>query len=315
MQLQLEFDGVIKTGTIAFACGADFSFLAGWRDELGEDENPYRRNSVEFAQLTQYRYSSHSDLQPYATSIQDVLDHADNNPHEEVGCVVILTADWYPTSNVLGVCHFRRSWSNRIILDYLAAHPFITRPRKQGVLDVGGVGVGLLYFVVGVANKCGCDAIWGESTQNSWKFYKRVLKLDLVEDFIYAPKENFDAFAVRLEKGWAEKRAARDTKSPTLEEFYRIEAESPPFVGSTTPMFNPAIRLARRFLALQMRSQVEIAKALGLSREGDKLPPDHKTFEEYFKRAREARVLAGLWQKVEERYSNGDPSNNPFSGT
>jgi hypothetical protein len=76
-------------------------------------------HAVDFAQLALDRFSTHSAIQPYARSIGDSGDHIASNPKIEVACCVLLTCDWFPDSNVLGVSHFRRTWSNNIVLDYL----------------------------------------------------------------------------------------------------------------------------------------------------------------------------------------------------
>jgi hypothetical protein len=206
MELPVELNNNRKNATVAFAGQADFGFLRDWREKLGDDQNPLRTDAVEFAQLALDRFSVHSAIQPYAKSIGDIGDHITNNPKCEVASCVLLKCDWFPDSEVLGLGHFRRTWTNNIILDYLAAHPFITRPPEHYSHRVRGVGTALLYFLCQVAKQYGCAAIWGEATPTSCGFYKTVFALDSVEDLIYAPRDKFVEFANQLELKWAEKK-------------------------------------------------------------------------------------------------------------
>jgi hypothetical protein len=132
------------------------------------------------------------------------------------------------------------------VLDYLASHPFIVRPPDSYPAVVRGVGTALLYFLCSVAKRYGCDAVWGEATQGSCGFYRQVLKLDSVKDLIYAPSEKFLSFIDRTDANRRE--GATTAATSAREEIYAVEVENPPFVGSKTAVFNPARRLAYRFL-------------------------------------------------------------------
>lgn len=204
MELPVELNKSRQTASIVFAGQQDFGFLAGWREKLGDDQNPLRTDAVDFAQLVADRFSAHFAIQPYAKTIGDIGDHIASNPKIEVACCVLLKCDWFPDSKVIGLCHFRRTWSNNLILDYLAAHPFITRPPEGYSHSVRGVGTALLYFLCQIAKQYACGSIWGEATPISCGFYKNVFSLDSVEDLIYVPREKYIAFADELDLKWAE---------------------------------------------------------------------------------------------------------------
>jgi hypothetical protein len=205
MELPVELNKCRQSASVIFAGQNDFGFLAEWREKLGDDKNPVRRDAVDFAHLALDRFSTHSAIESYAKSIGDIEDHIANNPKCEVASLVLLKCDWFPDSSVIGLSHFRRTWSNNIILDYLAVHPFIPRPPEGYPHVVRGVGTALLYFLSHVAKKYACGAIWGEATPMSSGFYKSVFSLDSVEDLIYAPRSKFVEFADQLELKWAGK--------------------------------------------------------------------------------------------------------------
>jgi hypothetical protein len=310
MNLPIESNGSRSSAEVSFAGPDDLHFVNDWRKSLGDDQNPLRVDAVDFAQVAVYRFEAHSVIQPYAKSVSDFADHIAQNPRCEVAALVLLKCDWFPDSEVIGMAHFRRTWSNRIVLDYLAAHPFIVRTPDKFAHFVRGVGPALLYFVCQVAKQYDCDAIWGEATQGSCGFYEHVLKLDSVEDLIYAPRDKFLDFVGRMSD------RNREDGGPTVdnvrEDVYAAEAKNPPFVGSKTAVFNPARRLAYRFLELPYHVQREIAEALSLVQDQDASRPLDEQFSLFFRRATESGKLGDLWRKVEEKYPDGEPYKNPF---
>lgn len=307
MNLRVKLNNEDRNATAVFAGKDDVGFVGEWRKTLGEDVNPRRVDAVDFAEIAVHRFEAHSAIEPYAGTMQDISDHIDNNPRVEVACLALLKCDWFPDSSVLGITHFRRTWNNRVVLDYLSAHPFIVRPPADFPHKVTRVGLALLYFVSSVAKACGCDAIWGEATQNSRGFYKKVLNLDSVDDLIWAPRENFLKFMDTMDQ--------RETPALTnsaRNEIYAAEAENPPFVGSRTAVSNPARRLAYRFMQLPSHVQREIAETLELVRPGDDTIPIDEQFTLFFRRAAEQAKLSRLWSRVEQQYSDGEPEKNPF---
>jgi hypothetical protein len=310
MDIPVELNGAARTAKVVFAGKADLHFVNDWRKSLGDDQNPLRVDAVDFAQLAVYRFEAHSAIEAYAKSIGDIGDHIGYSPQAEVASLVLLKCDWFPDSEVIGIAHFRRTWSNRIVLDYLAAHPFSVRPPDNYPNVVRGVGPGLLYFLSVVAKKYECEAIWGEATQGSCGFYRHVLKLDSVEDLIYAPREKFLNFIDRMDADRQEEMGTTTTSARA--EMYAAETQNPPFVGSKTAVFNPARRLANRFMELPHHVQREIAEGLELVQEEDRARPSDEQFSVLFRRATEEGKLGDLWRRVEEKYPDGEPEKNPF---
>ncbi|MCI0718252.1 MAG: hypothetical protein L0338_04670 [Acidobacteria bacterium] len=309
MELPVELNGGAQTARVKFADKNDLGFLTEWRLKLGDDKNPLRNDSVDFAQLAVSRFEIHSSIEAYASAVEDIGDHIQTNPLTEVAAFVILTCDWFPDSRVISICHFRRTWSNRIILDYLAAHPFITRRPSGYPHKVRGSGVALLYFLSLVAKRYNCDAIWGEATQGSCDFYKKAFGLDSVEDLIYVPREKYMKFIESFDNNMAKKGKAVATDDGGV---LALEENNPPFVGSKTAVFNPVRRLARHFLDLPHHVQIEIVGRLGLVREGDEGQMTDEQFRRFFRRVSEDGKLSGLWRAVEEQHPDGEPDKNPF---
>ena len=84
-------------------------------------------------------------------------------------------------------------------------------------------------------------------------------------------------------------------------EIYDVEMQHPPFVGSKTAVFNPARRLAHRFLALPYHVQCD-CRSLGLFSQEDRKEQPTEQFNRMFRRAADEKKLSALWRQVEEQY-------------
>jgi len=308
MELSVKLNGKSEPVTVVCATEPDFGFIEQWKSVLGTNPHPHRRDSVDFAELTKYRFTAHSPKQPYAGSMDEFQEHITDNPHTEIACLVYLKCDWFPGCDTIGLSHFRRTWSNRIVLDYLCAHPFVTKPERNSTHEVKGVGGVLLYFVAQVAKKYKCDLIWGEATQNSCGFYQHVLKLDDVQDLIHVPQEKYLAYCDKMESAWADPQP-----SAVLEELYKAEQEHPPFVGSKTTVHSASHILVIHFLELPLNKKREVAVAVGYTPPNSLEISDAELFRQILQHAKENNKMVALWHEVELRHPMGASDSNPYT--
>jgi len=299
MNLPVKLNKQRQIASIVFAEGHDFSFLEKWKKQLDKDTLPARVDSVAFAHLAHSRYLSHShEGTPYVTGTEEFKAYINDNPKKEVGCLVLLTCNWFPDSDVLGLCHFRRSWCNHIVLDYLRAHPFITAPTKNCRNIVNGVGLAMLFYVTEIARQCKSKLIWGEATQNSHKFYKKVFKLPSVKDLIYVPQAKFGRFYDRIKKGWNDEENQK--RSAIIEEINEIEVEHPPFLGTKANVFIPPRKSIQHLLELPRHEKLQVARVLKVYA---KIKPDMTDTEVaklIIQEATEMNDLDKLWGEVEK---------------
>jgi hypothetical protein len=311
MTLKVQLNSVQKTATIVFAHKPDFPpFAKSWEEKVRGDNHPLRCDAVEFAHLAQMRCSTHSQMQPYAATIEEFKAHIKNNPNAEVACFACLKCDWFPDGEIIGFCHFRRTWANNIVLDYLGAHPFISAPPAAYTNIVKGVGSALIYFVIQAAKTCGSELIWGEATQNSCEYYQNNLKLGAVKDLIQIPKDKFVSFAEKFDTSWAKADVVQ--ASAMLEEIYKIEEKNPPFIGTKNPVVLPPRIFVQHFLDLPLHQKIEVGKNLGLWEKDDETATDLEMFRRLFLRANKGGKMAGFWQEVESKAVGGRPDQNPF---
>jgi hypothetical protein len=307
MDLQVKLNGKLTKATVVYATEPDYAFIEQWRAHLGDNPHPHRRDAVEFAELAVFRYDAQRSRQHYARSMDEFNDYIVDNPHNEVACFVYLKCDWFPDCEVIGVSHFRRTWTNRIILDYLCAHPLLLKTDPAYSHKVRGVGLALLYFVAQVAKKYNCDTVWGEATQNSCAYYEGVFELGTVRDLIFVPEKNFLAFCDTVEAGW---RASQP--SAALEEIYKAEEENPPFVGNKLTVHGPTHTLVVHFLELTLPQKMEVAAAVGYIVAKPLKESDSVLFRHIFNHSSENKKLNDFWSEVERRHPRGTPDAKPF---
>jgi len=94
------------------------------------------------------------------------------NPRAEVAFMLIARATWQPDPKLLGLAYCRRSWCDRLIVDFVAVHPHIVGRLRE---NIRGMGTGLFNGLIQIADHLGIEIIWGEATANSAPFYERIL--------------------------------------------------------------------------------------------------------------------------------------------
>jgi GTPase-associated adaptor domain len=305
--VRIKFNGFSQRATIVFVDeNTDLEFVNVWKDKLTPESTDRQRDAVDLVQLARDNYLAHSRVhQIYATSVEDIAQHINADPRNEVAFFVLMKCDWFPDTDVIGMCHFRRTWHNSIILDYLAAYPFATEKPKE----LKSVGASLLWFVSYIARQHNCVRIWGEATHGSHSYYEEAFKLEKVEDLILAQPENYKV-CVAKDLQW---RAEGNTMtSESVEKLIEAEAASPLLIGSRSLVVSPSKTLAYHFVELPSHTQRQIARVFGLPKEGDEGLRDDYLFRALFREAKTTGKLGDLWNEVETKHPKGRPEDNPF---
>lgn len=298
---------------VEFATMNDLLFVEKWRETLGVSPEPIQRDVVDLAQLARDRYIADSKVgQPYIAAAEDVHEHLAGDQQCEVGGFILLKCEWFPDSKTIGFCHFRRTWCNNIVLDYLGKHPRTLGHTEDPRYKIGGIGPALLCYLSRIAVKYSCGRIWGEATQTSRTFYERQFALEKVKDLFVIERDNFNACA-ELKLDWQSKQNANTINMEAAQELYDVEEKHPPLVGNRTLTMSSRRQLIEHFLDLPRHVQDETAQSLGLLREGDGSILEDEWCRLLFQRAAQSGKLHELWDSVEKQHEDGDPQNNPFT--
>lgn len=167
---------------LAFGKPMDMPGLMRWRTTLARRSDPQVRDAMEFRKLATKRWRYYFKGNEAATSLAGLKRAVAAGPSAETGFLLMAKAPWHTTTPVLGCCFCRRSWCHHLIVDFLAVHPKVL----AGVGGrIRGVGTGMIYSLVGLADELGIKTIWGEATKNSSPFYEKVLNLADVTDHFF----------------------------------------------------------------------------------------------------------------------------------
>jgi hypothetical protein len=315
--MPLEF--IVKANTepqkvvVSFATTIkDLSFVDRWRETLGAAPEFIQRDAVDLAVLARERLIADSCVgQTYIAKPEDMCEQIAHDPCCEVAGLMVLRCDWFPHSDVIGISHFRRTWCNNIVLDYLATHPLILGPSFDNKYRIRGTGQALLCSLSRIAVANSCDYIWGEATQISCTYYKKQFDLKEVKDLFKIPQPHFTKYA-NLDLDWQRDLDVNIMKVEALHDLYEVEEISSPLIGKGSIMIDPKRQLVNHFLDLQRHVQNEIAQILGLLQEGDIDIMEDQWCAVLFQRANQSGKIGELWNEVEKRHENGEPDKNPF---
>ena len=147
------------------------------------------RDTIEFARLASKRHRHYIGSIPSATSKREFQQIVRNAPEAEVAMLVIVRANWFFRSSILGLAQCRRTYCHHLVLEFLSVHPAIV---SQLTPKVTGVGRGLVYSLAALARDLGIPLIWGEATAFSARFYSHILALPGIQDHFFIRGETLD---------------------------------------------------------------------------------------------------------------------------
>ena len=179
------------------ATNRDCAGIKRWKRFIKGTGDPIKRDSVELANLAIRRWREGRAKGMVANTMREIRNFIRDNPYCEVAVLVLMKAPWSKGMKIVGLCHFRRIWNGNIFIDYVAAHPLAAGGSGK---SVRGVGLGLLYYVVCCAAEIGATAIWGETTQNSVEYYRKIFKKNDINDVLYIKREEFLEFKKNVEQ-------------------------------------------------------------------------------------------------------------------
>ncbi|SRR6266566_1436440 len=100
----------------------------------------------------------------------------------EVSLLLVVRADWFFRSSVLGLAQCRRTYCHHLILEFLSVHPAIV---GGAIPQVRGVGSGLVCGLASLAKSLGMALVWGEATAHPAPFYAKILNVREIADHFF----------------------------------------------------------------------------------------------------------------------------------
>lgn len=186
VRFQIEVDGQPREAELRFGTDRDARSLTHWRfpTELGGSEAI--PDALEYARLASKRWRYYRRTSATVASLAELRQCIRRNSKSEVAMIFVACATWPSATPILGFAYFRRSWSHHLIVDFLSAHPRVIDGKPE---RIRGVGTGILYQLVGLAEEMEIPCIWGEATAHSAPFYERVLNVNQILDHFFIEDE------------------------------------------------------------------------------------------------------------------------------
>jgi len=154
-------------------------------------------DSTELAHLAAQKWEATCKWGTPISSLSQLTALIREKPTEEASGMLLAGAEWFEPG-IIGVCLFHRTWSNNIFLDFLAAHPATIKPEEP----IKGVGIGLLYLLCEISSQIGAPLIWGETTESSVIYYRKIFDLPELEDRLIVPAAALRSFCDQIRRKW-----------------------------------------------------------------------------------------------------------------
>ena len=182
MNFLVRADDRLRTVQAAFATENDLSLLKSWQRPELRSRNPHARDALEFSKLACKWWHYYHRQNATATSLPRLKTLITRHPGRESAFLVLARAKWHEEAPILGLCCCRRTWCNHIVLEFAAVHPLVLMDDTR---NVRGVGTGMLYSLIRIADEIKSSTVWGEATENSAPFYEKVLGISKVGDHFF----------------------------------------------------------------------------------------------------------------------------------
>ncbi len=126
-------------------------------------------DAIEFVHLAVKRWNYYYRSGYSVSGAKELRQRVGQNPHCEIGFMLAVVL---PTGKIIGGCFARRTWAGNILLDFLFSHP--ASFTANGATQASGVGFAMMSVLASLALSIQADELWGEATENSHGFYKKI---------------------------------------------------------------------------------------------------------------------------------------------
>jgi hypothetical protein len=144
-------------------------------------------DSVEFLESAFSKWRLYHERQRTAISEETLVDHIQLNQASDILGILSVEAPWASFGISIGICQFRRTWSNNVTIDFLTVHPLLLGTPRA----ISGVGTALLYCVAKLAHRIEARNVWLETTDLSVNYYSRLFGTPDTSDLAVIPTAAF----------------------------------------------------------------------------------------------------------------------------
>ena len=193
---QIKVEGSPRRALLRFASKAELQRYRRSLQLFRRESSTVIREAMEFTRLAAKRWRFYFRIGEAAESFGDLQRKIRRDTKCEVAFIMIAAIRRKDRDLPVGLAYCRRTWCHHLVLDFLALHP---RALGQN-WPMTGVGSGIMFGLVQLANSLGISRIWGEATYSSAPFYEKLLAVHPVQDLFLIEAIEMAAIAKRQEK-------------------------------------------------------------------------------------------------------------------
>lgn len=193
---QIKVAGATETATLRFANQKELLRYHRSLAPFASRPLPVIREAVEFTRLAAKRWRYYSRADEAVEGFSELRREIKHAPKSEFAFIMVATIRQKERDLPVGLAYCRRTWCHHLALDFLALHPRALEQKWQ----VSGVGSGIIFGLVQLANALKVPRIWGEATVNSAPFYEKLLSVSPVQDLFIIEAPEMAAITRRQQK-------------------------------------------------------------------------------------------------------------------
>jgi len=193
---QIKVEGSPHAATLRFASKAELGRYHRSLSSFARESSTVIREAVEFTRLAAKRWRYYSRSGEAAESFANLQREIRRDSKCEVAFIMVAAIRRENRDLPIGLAYCRRTWCHHFALDFLALHPRVLRQSCR----VSGVGSGIMFGLVQLANAFAVPRIWGEATVSSAPFYEKLLAVHRVQDLFVIEAPEMAAIAERQKK-------------------------------------------------------------------------------------------------------------------
>lgn len=192
---QIRIGDRLATASLRFANRSELQRYHRSLVPFANQSSTLIREAVEFSRLAAKRWRYYARAEEAVESFAELRRKLQLGPASESAFVLTAVCPDGNRTAPIGLAYCRRTWCHHLALDFLALHPSVL----ESAQGVRGVGAGMMYGLVRLANALGIPRIWGEATVNSAAFYERLLAVRPVRDLFVIEAPEMTAIIRRQE--------------------------------------------------------------------------------------------------------------------
>lgn len=168
---QVKINGEYHPATMVLVSSDDIEVLNEWPEIYKADRTSKTSDILEYSVSALDKLDKYGEYGRCPDNWNDFIGKAKQQSRHEVAGLFVLKCSRL-ADELLGFVFVRRNWDHSLVMDYLASCP----KSNEKLVDVKGAGIALFLAVCRLADECGAEHFWWETTPEAASFYRSLLE-------------------------------------------------------------------------------------------------------------------------------------------